>query len=307
MDWKLIKELTEAPGVYGDLRKIKEFILSSLKGLNPYTDSHGNIVVKKGRPALSLVAHMDEVGFVVSRIEGERILMSPVGGINLSNLIGNYIYIPDKGVNLYIISADKHEIETIPVEDSINVEPGEIGVFKSKTYINSQFISGKALDDRLGCYLLIELLRSDASDFYGVFTAGEEIGTFGAWVMEQDIKEYICIETTGAFEHPGKGVKGPVLKKGPVLTVVDRIEKVDTTLLNHLIEVAKVHGIPYQFKQPFIGGTDCGRFKYKNLGTRTAIVAVPARYIHSPYGLSTKEDIENSYKILYNFLKEKNG
>ena len=150
-------------------------------------------------------------------------------------------------------------------------------------------------------------MESDTTNFYTIFTTGEEIGTYGAWGLDIKIKEAICVECTGAFEYPGAEITGPSLSDGPVITVLDKIEKVDDTLINTFIKIAQKYNIPYQFKQPFVGGTDCGRLKYKNAGIRTATIAVPARYIHSSQGITTLQDIENTFKLLYTFLKENYG
>ncbi|MCI0478903.1 MAG: peptidase M28, partial [Anaerolineales bacterium] len=92
------------------------------------------------------------------------------------------------------------------------------------------------------------------------------------------------------------------LGAGPAITVADRSFIADRRLVDLLIETAQENRIPYQFKQPMIGGTDAGRIHLTKEGVPSVAVAVPTRYIHSPVSLLSKRDFENLIALMIKAL-----
>jgi endoglucanase len=72
----------------------------------------------------------------------------------------------------------------------------------------------------------------------------------------------------------------------------------DRRLLRLLTSTAEELGIPYQFKQPGIGGTDAGAIHRSRAGVPSVTVAVPSRYIHSPVALLSLEDFDNTVRLM---------
>lgn len=167
-------------------------------------------------------------------------------------------------------------------------------------------IKGKAFDDRLGCITLIGLLAGERQpfDLYGVFTVQEEIGMRGAFGAGYDLAPdvVLVLEGTVCDDVPGllNADRPPPttrLGNGPALTQRDRSAIVHPRLLQHLIRTAAEHGIPYQFKQPAVGGTDAAGFGHRR-AIPVAIVSTPCRYIHGPVAVAELSDLRNGLALL---------
>ena len=163
---------------------------------------------------------------------------------------------------------------------------------------------GRAFDDRAGCAVLVELLRGERFrfDLHAAFTVQEEVGLRGArtaaYTIEPDCA--FALEGTVADDMPKDKDVSPTTKlgKGPALTVMDRSFIADQRLLRLLTGTAEELGIPYQFKQPGIGGTDAGAIHRVREGVPSVTVAVPCRYIHSPVSLLSIDDFDNTVRLM---------
>jgi endoglucanase len=165
-------------------------------------------------------------------------------------------------------------------------------------------VSGKAFDDRAGCAVLVELLQGEryGFDLYAAFTVQEEVGLRGARVAAYAIEPdcAFALEGTIADDIPKDKEGSPTteLGKGPAITVMDRSFIADRRLVRLLTSTADELGIPYQFKQPGIGGTDAGAIHLAREGVPSVAVAVPSRYIHSPVAILSREDFENTVRLM---------
>jgi endoglucanase len=165
-------------------------------------------------------------------------------------------------------------------------------------------VSGKAFDDRAGCAVLVELLRGERFrfDLHAAFTVQEEVGLRGAGVAAYAIEPdcAFALEGTIADDLPKEKDASPTtqLGKGPAITVMDRSVISDRRLLRLLTATAEELDIPYQFKQPGIGGTDAGAIHRSRAGVPSVTVAVPCRYIHSPVALLSLEDFDNTVRLM---------
>jgi putative aminopeptidase FrvX len=168
-------------------------------------------------------------------------------------------------------------------------------------------VSGKAFDDRAGCAVLVELLRTIepiACDIHAVFTVQEEVGLRGARVAAYAIEPEcaFALEGTIADDLPkDKREVSPTteLGKGPAITVMDRSFIADRRLLTLVRDTAGELGIPYQIKQPGIGGTDSGAIHMSREGVPSITLSVPCRYIHSPVALLRLSDFDNTVRLLH--------
>jgi len=165
-------------------------------------------------------------------------------------------------------------------------------------------VSGKAFDDRAGCAVLVELVRGErfGFDLHAVFTVQEEVGLRGAQVAAYAIEPHCAfvLEGTIADDTPKDKDVSPTteLGKGPAITVMDRSFIADRRLVRLLTETAQELGIPYQFKQPGIGGTDAGAIHRAREGVPSVTVAVPCRYIHSPVAMLNLDDFNNTVRLM---------
>lgn len=176
---------------------------------------------------------------------------------------------------------------------------------------NQGRIKGKAFDDRLGCITLIGLLTGAGEatsplpfDLYGVFTVQEEIGLRGAYGAGHHLTPDVVfvLEGTVCDDLPGPpNAERPApttrLGNGPALTQRDRTAIVHPRLLQHVIRTAVAHDIPYQFKQPAVGGTDAAGFGHHR-AVPIAILSTPCRYIHGPVAVAELSDLHHGLALL---------
>jgi endoglucanase len=301
-------------------------------------DTIGNLITLKkakgARPSASLrmrsalkvmlAAHMDEVGLMIVHHESNgHLRFAKVGGIDDRVLPSKVVLIgKDKipgviGVKPIHLLKQKEREQVMDV-DSMTIDIGAKtkeeaqGAVKIGDYatfatefaeMGDGLVKGKALDDRAGCTVLAEILKREYPfDVYGVFTAQEEVGARGAWVAAYAIEpDYaFALEGTVCDDSPKEKDVSPVTRigAGPAITIADNSMIADRRLVNLLVETAKENRIPYQFKQAIAGGTDAGRIALTKEGVPSAVVAVPARYIHSPVSLLSKQDFENTIALM---------
>jgi putative aminopeptidase FrvX len=165
-------------------------------------------------------------------------------------------------------------------------------------------VRGKAFDDRAGCAVLVHLLRGDPFPFNLVasFTVQEEVGLRGAKVVANRVRPdaAFVLEGTIADDLPRDDDVSSTtgLGKGPALSLMDRSVIFDRRLNDLLSKTARSLDIPYQFKQPGIGGTNAGSINTAGVGVPVAAVSVPCRYIHSPAAILNKRDYRHTVKLV---------
>jgi len=326
-----LMELTRLDGVSGNEGEVRRRIFSEIEqsGLSYHIDSIGNLMVKarssgQSRPKVMLAAHMDEVGFMIRQIMDDgKLKFAAVGGIDSRILIGQHIRIGEgkiPGVIGYksIHLQDKTERESvvkmknlyidIGAKDKAQAEelvkPGDYAAFAGEPVLfGDNRLKAKALDDRAGCVLILELLKETwPFELYGCFTVQEEVGLRGARLAANRIEPDIAIVLEGTTCADVPEVKdhevSTVLGKGPALTFADRTSIGDRELINHFVKTAGDDGIPFQRKQTATGGNDAGKIQTSGKGVRIISVSVPCRYIHSPVSVLHIKDLENMLKLV---------
>lgn len=325
-----VKELTALPGPSGCEDRVREYILAEAAKLadETYTDRMGNVVaVKHGAApsprAVMVCAHMDEVAFVITRIEDSGLLrFEATGGIDARILLSQRVSImgevpgvigsmpihllkkedmkkPVKLEEMYIDIGAKDKESALKL-----VKPGDWAVFGGAfTEFGERLIKAKALDDRAGCSLLLEALegRYEAT-LLAVFSVMEEIGGIGAAAASHALEPDAAIVlegTTCADMHDVPDhLRVTVVGRGPAVTVMDNSAISDRKLRDFLIRAAKAEGIPWQHRAGAFGGTDAGRIQPSREGVPVANINVPCRYIHSPVSIMSLDDYENASRLL---------
>jgi endoglucanase len=338
-----LEQLSNAFGVSsveGDVRKI------IIDAAQPYADEWrvdpmGNLFVTRaaraGAPASSLrvmvAAHMDEVGFMVTKIQKNgRLKFKAVGGFDRRVLLGKAVVVgPDRlpgviglkpihllkqGQDSQVDEIDSMYIDIGAADDKANgkVKAGDFATFATKygrlggqnrPRRNRGLVKGKAFDDRAGCAVLLELLKGDYPvELVAVFTVQEEIGLRGARVAAYAANPDLAfiLECTAADDLPRpddeKNDGIPRLGNGPALTVMDRSFIADRRLVDLLVSTAEVEDLPYQYKRPGIGGTDAGAVHLAREGAPTGAVSIPARYIHSSTAVLDLADFWHTVKLM---------
>ena len=324
-------------GVTGGEDEVRDYILERAM---PHadeikTDPLGNLMVfKKGARTpdrrVMLCAHMDEVGLIITNITADGFLhFDQAGGIDRRVLLGKQVFIgpervpgvigckavhmttaeqrknvPAMGEMFIDIGADSRE------QAQSVVALGDLAAF-SDTIVRfgDGFIKAKAIDDRAGCAVMLELLESDLPcDCWFSFTVQEEVGTRGATVAARSIQPEVVLvlEGTTAADVPGGDRENPVccLGKGVVIPFMDRGTIYDRTLFKTLCRLADENGIAWQTKTRIAGGTDGSAFQRGCAGAQVAAVSVPVRNIHSPSSIAKVQECEDQYRMARLFLEE---
>lgn len=328
-DLHLLQNLCLANGVSGEEQNIREIILNEIKGFaqDIKIDALGNIIVfKKGKERaktkLMISCHMDEVGFIVKYItEDGFIKFESVGGIDTKVICGKCVIIGEnidgvigikpihllkedekdkkiKSENLYIDFGAKDK------EDALNyVKIGDPIYFKSDFNAEGDIIRSKALDDRAGCFILINMLKKEIEyDTYFAFLVQEEVGLNGAVTAAYQINPdaSIVVDATTAADISGVEDKNQVckLRQGAVISFMDKSTIYDKGYFNKALTLAKENNVKVQVKQAVAGGNDAGAIHKSRAGVRTIAVSLPCRYLHSPLGMIAKEDLTSTQQIV---------
>ena len=327
-----LEALSLARGTSGDESSVRKIIydeIISYPGCIAKTDNAGNLIVsKKGKNQpknkLMFSAHMDEVGFIITHIDENGFLrFSNVGGIDSRVIVGKRVLVgkngipgllgskaihlvkkeefdnPTKTENLYIdIGAEsKEEAEKL-------VSLGERATFDSDfSLFGDGCVMGKALDDRAGCALLMELLKEDAEyDITVCFTTREEVGgnSAGNAAFSVDPDIAVVVEATSAGDFPCVPGEKFVCKQGegPVVSFRDNGTLYDMELYQYIMELCKEKEIPAQTKHGICGFNDARAIHKTRGGIRPVAVSLPARYIHSPYASIRISDVEHTTKLI---------
>lgn len=327
----ILRELSEAIGVSGNEGGVRAVILDALREHvdEVKVDALGNVLAFKrgtGRDRLRVMlsAHMDEIGLMVVGHDGDGFLrVDAVGGIDPRLLPGTTVLVGPEhmpgviGIKpIHLAKEDERErvlqIEDLAVDVGANGKDeakklaplGTTIAFATRFRELGPTVSGKAFDDRAGCAVLVELVRGARfrCDLHAVFTVQEEVGLRGAQVAAYAIAPdcAFALEGTVADEIPKDKDTSPTseLGKGPAITVMDRSFIADRRLVRLLTGTAEALGIPYQLKQPGVGGTDSGAIHQTRQGVPSATVAVPCRYIHSPVSILSLDDLNNTVRLM---------
>ena len=331
----LLRRLTSSRGVSGDEGDIRKVIIDEITPLvdEVHIDRMGNVIgYKKGtnpKRKVMLCAHMDEVGFIITRIEDNGMLkFATVGSIDSRILPSKRVKIGDKGVpgvmgikaiHLQEPSERKNAVKAKHMYIDIGarskeeaeklVSLGDYAVFDSDlVYFGDGRVKSKALDDRVGCFTLIESLKGNYPfDLYACFTVQEEVGLRGAKVAAYHIQPDIglVVEGTTCSDVPKVEPHRHTTRMGdgPAISIADLASYSNKRMVSFLIECAKNAGIPYQIKEGITGGNDAGEIQRSRAGAMTAVISVPCRYIHSPSSVMDLKDLDNTVRLVKEFLE----
>ena len=334
---ELLKELCALNGVSGDEGAVRDFIRTQAE---PYadsirTDALGNLIVfKKGKKAtgnrLLLAAHMDEVGLIITRATEDGFLKFDfVGGVDRRVVLGKPVELgPDRvpgivGMKaIHMLSAE--ERKKVPKTDSLyldigaasreealsKVPLGTYGAFVGEPEERGDgFLKSKAIDDRVGCAILLELLKEDLPlDVTFAFTAQEEVGTRGAFAAAFSVTPEVALvlETTTAADSPAVEEHRKVCApgKGPVISYMDGGTIYDRGLFEDLRSLAEDNGIPWQTKEYIAGGNDARTIQRSRAGVLVAALSAAVRYLHAPASVGSLADFEDMLALTRLFVAD---
>lgn len=331
----LLRSLSEASFVSGreGADKIVQDILREYSpGMR--RDRLGSIIApifpaKPGRPHLILDAHIDEIGFIVTRIDDDGYLrVSPVGGPDLRALSGcrAAVFGRERLEGVFCCGAAGGKDGASPDRDSVAVDigfsrkqaetyvsPGDfVTINRSVRMLGDGIITGKALDNRAGVAAAIracELVAGSgsAAGFTLLLSSGEELGERGAQAaaFALDPTHALVIDTSFAHtpdtprEKCGLAGKGPMIGFSPVLSLSSS---------RALADLARLKGIPFQTE--IMGGatgTDSDRISVTRGGVDTALISVPLRYMHTSCEAVAVADVENTARLAAEYISSFGG
>lgn len=320
----LLARLSEAFGVSGcegEVRQIlKEELSPRVDSLK--TDVMGNLIAyKKGaaeEPRIMLAAHMDEVGLMVVEIDGSGLLkFKKVGGMDDRVLLSKPVLVGEKrvpgviGAKAVHLQKQEERKKSLKVEQLFidigaaseeeakkMVKPGDYAAFAvSPRSLGQEAFMGKALDNRVGCSVLAELLMEDLPlSVHAAFTVQEEVGLRGAGVAAYRVKPDLALvlEATAAadvLDNP-EHLHSTALGRGPALTLMDSTFMSHKKFLDFMVQTAEEEGIPYQFRRLTTAGTDAGKISITGRGIPTGVISAPCRYLHGPRSIINMADVQ---------------
>lgn len=331
---KLLEELISAFGISGFEVEVRDIIRREIERYvdDIRIDKIGNLIAhKKGKePRGMLAAHMDEVGLMVKSInERGKIRCSCVGNIDPISLIGAHVQIITTTNKIYGIVTTKElsnneEISDLPQISDLIVDTGlnraelkrkgvDIGSYielETPTFFKfGKKIAGKSMDDRVGCYILCELVRRCKSvpyEYYYVFTVQEEIGLHGAKTSAYTIRPDwgMALDVTVANDILADPDEDCIsLGKGPVLTMMDELMIASRRINNHIKKIARMRRIPLQFEVSDAGTTDASTILTSRGGVPSTVISIPVRNMHTTCTMAHERDINNCIKLLEALLK----
>ncbi|MBN6094168.1 MULTISPECIES: M42 family metallopeptidase [Staphylococcus] len=345
---KLLKSLTDVDGIAGHEMAVKELMNDYLTPVSDeiIEDNLGGIFGKKsatnGDKTLMVAGHLDEVGFIVTKIDNNGFLkFTPIGGWWNQVMLSQKVTITtDEGKKIRGIIGSKPPHVLSPEERKKTIDMKEmfidIGVKSKKeaeqfgieignmvtpysefeTLANQKYLTAKAFDNRYGCALAIDVLqnlKNEAIDINLVAGANvqEEVGLRGAKVAANKIKPDLAIAIDVAIAYDTPGMSGQVsdtaIGNGPVVIIMDASNIGHVGFTKHIKDVAKKHNITVQLDTTAGGGTDAGSIHVANEGTPTVSIGVALRYMHSNVSVLHTDDYKNSVALVTEIVKSLNN
>jgi len=332
-----IKKLCALGGISGCEDEVRDYIVDRAeKHTDDITiDPMGNVIVfKKGdvtpKEKLVLCAHMDEIGLIVTSLTDDGYLkVAKVGGIDNRVILGKAVLIGKKKVQGVIGCKAIHLVKMKDRERPMDIDEmyvdigaktrdeaaelvsvGDAIVFdEDAREFGDGFLKAKAIDDRFGCAVLLELIESKLPvDCTFVFTVQEEVGLRGAFTVAYKTAPDIAIivEGTTAADLPSvsEGKKVCKLGNGPVIPFMDGGTIYNKEVQKVLTDIAERNNIPWQTKTFVSGGTDGAAFQRSRGGIKAVGIAAPIRNLHSPACVGKISDMENVQKLIWLYLEE---
>ncbi len=330
--YTLIKDIMKPLGVSGRESAVASVIKEKIAPFvdEVYTDALGNLIAHKkgpeGAKKLMLAAHMDEIGFFVTAVDGDgHVRFSNAGGIRY-NATCYHEVVFENGLHGILVaddSANNYNGDNAYVdigakskkEAEKKVKTGDtFAVLSGVSRIGSKRLAGRPFDDRIGCAILVEVAKriaeqakTTAYDTYYVFTVQEEVGCRGsetaAYAIMPDVA--IALDITKTGDTPGSLKMDVKLGGGAAIKIKDNSVIADPVLVDKLIAVCKEEKIKYQLEILTMGGTDTSKMQSAGAGCSAGCISIPTRYAHTPVEMIDMDDVEACVKLTVAFVEGK--
>lgn len=325
-----IRQLAELVGPSGREEAVRQAIQDQLRELadEVWQDALGNLFARRaprtsapGRRVM-VAAHMDEVGLMVTHIDDDGFLrFAPIGGLSAQLLVGQHVMFPGGVVGVVGREPEeegkelKHSRLFVDIgassaqEAKERVQVGDAASLWRPVQVMGRRLSGKAMDDRVGCAVVLEALRrlsASPHEVVAVFTVQEEVGTRGARPAAFRVAPELAfaVDVTPAADTP-KARPLPVgLGRGAAIKVKDNSVITHPGLRQLMLQRAREHGIPHQLEVLDFGGTDAGPIHTSRDGVPSGVISIPVRYLHTPGEMVDLQDVEAAVQLLVRLLEQ---
>ena len=335
----LLRRLIETPGVPGREEQQREIAREELGGLTDEvrTDALGSVIgTKKGWDDVRVMvaAHTDEIGFLVKYIDDKGFLrLQTLGGHDPANMVSQRVVVttaggealrgvlqPQRKPPHLATEEDKKPPKAeeffvdlgMPAEEvKEKVRVGDYAVMdRSLEKVGANYV-GKAMDDRVGVFVMYEALRAmgeHEATVFAVATSQEEVGWRGAAASGSALEPtvVVALDVTLAIDIPGVEDENEIspLGKGAALTVMDGYSISHPKLVEHFRAIAEREGIQHQMEILPSGGTDAGEVQRLHGGVPAITLSIPCRYVHTPNEMVNAEDVRTAITLLARYLEE---
>ncbi len=322
---KLIRTMVEGFGPSGFEDDIRKIIKTEIKGCadKVSVDAMGNLIAlrrgtEKNSKTIMVAGHMDEIGVMVSYVDKKGFArVTALGGVSALYELGGRVKFENGAVG--VINREKPKTATeqpnmtniyvdLGASDkkSCPVQVGDVGVFLQPMVEMGDCIASKALDDRVGCAIMIQSMfelkdKKLPHDVYFVFTTQEEVGIRGATTSAFGIAPDlgIALDVTFSTDTPEPPMKMDIsLGKGAAIKIKDSGMITQPWVKDWMIETAEKNNIPYQREVLLGGATDAAAIQKSRAGVATGCISIPCRHIHSPSEVVSYSDVLACVKLL---------
>lgn len=323
---EILKKVTQAFGVSGNEEEIRELITAEIKKYvdEIKVDAMGNLIaVKKGKKKkIMLAAHMDEIGVIATFIDDKGFIrFSNIGGVSPFTSLGQRVRFKNgtigcigveekledyKGLKLSKLFIDVGTRSREETEKLVRI--GDAANFVGDFFVQGDSAVSKAMDDRSGCAVLIQLIKSlpkTDNELYFVFTTQEEVGLRGAKTAAFGVMPdcAIAIDVTLTGDTPECRSREVKVGLGPAIKVKDSSYIAHPQIRRDLEDIANHNGIPYTFELLDAGGSDPGAIQTTGIGVPCGGISIPCKFVHAPTEMVSLTDLENCVKLAAQFIK----
>lgn len=323
---ELLKKVTQAFGVSGNEEEIRDVITSEIRKYvdEIKVDNMGNLIaIKNGKnktggqvKKIMLAAHMDEIGIIATFIDEKGFIrFSNIGGVSAFYSLAKRVRFKNGTIGCISAEEKLEDYKNLKLDKMFIdigcknreeaeklVKIGDVATFVGDFYVQADCAISKAMDNRSGCAVLIELAKTlpkTDNEIYYVFTAQEEVGLRGAKTAAFGIMPdcAIAIDVTLTGDTPQCKDREVKLGGGPAIKVKDSAYIAHPQIRRELEELAKSNGIPYTLELLDRGGSDPGAIQSTGNGVPCGGISIPCRYVHSPSEMVNIEDLRNCVKL----------
>jgi endoglucanase len=327
-----IQKLVETPGPSGYEHQVRDLVKKEIEALvdELVVDRLGNLIARKGTPQaggskIMLAAHLDEVGVAATHIDEQGFVrFLPVGALSPLTCLGSRVQFLNGASG--VIGAERLADEDktpafgqlfidlgLSNREACPVRVGDEAIFVQPFVDLGQRLVGKALDDRVGVALLVEVLRQmqeqkldSPHGLYFVFSVQEQVGARGAitaaYGVDPDLG--LAVDATPSGDTPGGRKPAASLGKGPAIRVRDGSTLFDPSIVDWMVRTAETARLPYQLEvveKEYTGGR---AIQLSHAGVPVGCLSLPCRYLHSASEMVDYQDLQNGVRLVLELSRQ---